>query len=256
MVNGMDIFRRYFAGYEDHYALIGGAACDLVFGDAGLPFRATKDIDMVLCVEVVNADFAAQMTAFLTDGGYTARLRADGAPQYYRFQDPTDPAFPAMLELFARKPDLLVLPDGAQTARVPADDGLISLSAILLNADYYAALKAARRQIDGVTVLDESMLVPFKARAFLDLSDRKARGEPVDSQHIKKHRNDVVRLVQLLIPDQSIAINAPLRDDLSRFVAALRADQAFNPRDIKVMMTREDVVTILSAVYGLGSARL
>ena len=100
------------------------------------------------------------------------------------------------------------------------------------------------------------MLVPFKARAFLDLSDRKARGEPVDSQHIKKHRNDVVRLVQLLIPDQSIAINAPLRDDLSRFVAALRADQAFNPRDIKVMMTREDVVTILSAVYGLGSARL
>jgi hypothetical protein len=252
VVNGIDIFRRYFAGYEDHYALIGGAACDLVFGEAGLPFRATKDIDMVLCVEVVNADFAVQMTAFLMDGGYTARLRADGAPQYYRFQEPTDPTFPAMLELFARKPDLLVLPDGALTTRVPVDDGLMSLSAILLNEDYYAALKAARRQIDGVTVLDESVLIPFKARAFLDLSDRKARGDAVDSQHIKKHRSDVIRLVQLLIPTQAIPISAPLRDDLRRFLAMVHAEPAFNPRDLNVKMTRDRVLEILSAVYALG----
>ena len=50
MVIGIDKFRDHFAGYEDQYALIGGAACDLIFTDAGLEFRSTKDLDVVLCV--------------------------------------------------------------------------------------------------------------------------------------------------------------------------------------------------------------
>ena len=57
MVKGLDRFREYFAGHEDGYALIGGAACDILFGEAGLPFRATKDFDIVLCVEVVSVEF-------------------------------------------------------------------------------------------------------------------------------------------------------------------------------------------------------
>ena len=43
MVIGIDKFRDHFAGYEEQYALIGGAACDLIFTDAGLEFRSTKD---------------------------------------------------------------------------------------------------------------------------------------------------------------------------------------------------------------------
>jgi len=48
VIVGIDRFRQHFAGNEDHYAIIGGAACDLLFDRAGLEFRATKDIDMVL----------------------------------------------------------------------------------------------------------------------------------------------------------------------------------------------------------------
>ena len=58
MVTGIDRFREYFAAHEDEYAIIGGAACDLLFGTAGLDFRATRDIDVVLCVEVVDVAFA------------------------------------------------------------------------------------------------------------------------------------------------------------------------------------------------------
>ena len=54
MVTGIDRFREYFVAHEDQYAIIGGAACDLLFDSAGLDFRATRDIDMVLCVEVVD----------------------------------------------------------------------------------------------------------------------------------------------------------------------------------------------------------
>jgi hypothetical protein len=73
VVVGLDKFREYFAGHEDQYAVIGGAACDLLFDAAGLPFRATKHIDMVLCVEVVDAAFGEKFKTFLGAGRYEAR---------------------------------------------------------------------------------------------------------------------------------------------------------------------------------------
>ena len=73
MVVGIDKFREHFAGHEDQYALIGGTACDLLFANAGIDFRATKDFDMVLCVEAVDAVFAAAFAGFSN----TAVIRRD-----------------------------------------------------------------------------------------------------------------------------------------------------------------------------------
>ena len=70
MVTSVDRFRAHFAGHEDQYVLIGGAACDLVMTDAGLDFRATKDLDIVLIVEVLDATFAERFWAFVEDGAY------------------------------------------------------------------------------------------------------------------------------------------------------------------------------------------
>ena len=72
MVTGIDRFREHFAGHEDQYAIIGGTACDLLLGAAGLDFRVTRDIDMVLCVEAVDAEFGRAFRAFLDAGGYRA----------------------------------------------------------------------------------------------------------------------------------------------------------------------------------------
>jgi catechol 2,3-dioxygenase-like lactoylglutathione lyase family enzyme len=94
MVVGLENFREHFTGHEDQYAIIGGAACDLLFDAAGLPFRATKDLDMVLCVEVVDAAFGEAFKAFLDAGGYEARERSDGKKEFYRFHRPKDKSFP------------------------------------------------------------------------------------------------------------------------------------------------------------------
>jgi hypothetical protein len=51
MVVGMELFKAHFKGYEEHFVVIGGAACDEWFTHEGLPFRATKDVDMVVLVE-------------------------------------------------------------------------------------------------------------------------------------------------------------------------------------------------------------
>ena len=37
--------------------IIGGTACDLIMESEELPFRATKDIDIVLIVEAITVEF-------------------------------------------------------------------------------------------------------------------------------------------------------------------------------------------------------
>jgi hypothetical protein len=57
MVRGLDKFRDHFQGYEKNYVLIGGTASSLAMEEAGLEFRMTMDLDIVLCIEVLDADF-------------------------------------------------------------------------------------------------------------------------------------------------------------------------------------------------------
>ena len=57
MIAGIAKFKEYFSGFENQYVLIGGSACDLNMQDAALPFRATKDIDIVLIVESLTSEF-------------------------------------------------------------------------------------------------------------------------------------------------------------------------------------------------------
>lgn len=57
MVKGLALFREQFRAYTGQYILIGGTACDLLMGEAGLEFRATKDLDIVLSVEALDAEF-------------------------------------------------------------------------------------------------------------------------------------------------------------------------------------------------------
>lgn len=57
MVKGLDIFRAWFADHADQYILIGGMAASLAMEEAGLDFRATKDLDVVLHVEALTPAF-------------------------------------------------------------------------------------------------------------------------------------------------------------------------------------------------------
>ena len=41
MIKGLVVFKEFFQGFQDQYVLIGGAACDIVFGEADLTFRVT-----------------------------------------------------------------------------------------------------------------------------------------------------------------------------------------------------------------------
>ena len=57
MVRGLTTFREHFIDYKEQYVLIGGAASSEILSQSGLTFRATRDLDIVLIVEALSAEF-------------------------------------------------------------------------------------------------------------------------------------------------------------------------------------------------------
>jgi hypothetical protein len=251
---GIDAFKAHFAGFSHHYVLIGGAACDVIMDEAGLAFRATKDLDIVILVEALDASFGAHFWAFVEAGGYEQRERSTGEKEFYRFQKPAHREFPAMLELFSRAPGSITPAEGSELTPLPIDEDIASLSAILLDEHYYAALVENRRTVDDLTVLDERLLIPFKAKAHLDLAARRDGGERVDSRNIRKHRADVFRLLELLPESERIDLSAPIKADLSAFADKVDADGDFNPKDIGLRGSAAEQSIRLRAIYNLTGA--
>lgn len=226
MVRGLDLFRERFKALVDRYVLIGGTACDLILEEAGLHFRATKDLDIVLCIESVDAQFAQAFWAFVRAGGYRVQESAAGKPRFYRFQKPSDPAYPAMLELFSRAPDVLPIAEGSHLTPIPVNDEASSLSAILLDTDYYGWIQAGRRIVNDLPIAGPAHLIPLKARAWLDLRARKEAGEDVDSRAIQKHKNDVFRLFQVIDPESDVKPPRRIVDDMGVFIDRVAVEGA------------------------------
>lgn len=77
-VRGLDVFRERFVDYEDSFVLIGGAASDAWFAAQGLSFRATLDLDIVLVIEAILAEFVSRFRDFVDEGEYKIRTRSEG----------------------------------------------------------------------------------------------------------------------------------------------------------------------------------
>jgi hypothetical protein len=226
MVKGLDIFRERFRPFEGSFTLVGGAACEEWFTAQRLAFRATKDLDLVLMIEVLDQAFVAAMRAFVAEGGYEIRERSEGGPILYRFAKPTGDDFPYMLELFSRRQEGLDLGPGQKIIPVVLAPGQHSLSAILLDEAYYGLIQTHHDQRDGLRVANATALIPLKARAWLDLTRRKAAGENVDARDIDKHRSDVFRLAGTLPGEPGPDLPATIAADLADFLRAFPADSA------------------------------
>lgn len=241
MVKGLEVFKEYFADFSEQYVLIGGAACDICFGEEGADFRATRDLDIVLVVEALTKEFGQRFWEFVRDGGYQRRAKKDGSPQFYRFEKPQNKSFPKMLELFG-KSEFLVHPD---TVAIPfhIDDAVSSLSAILLDSEYYQLLMEGRTVVDGISILNASYLIPFKVKAWLDLREKQKAGIHVDSRDIKRHRNDVLRMVSELSLKDRISLPASVKEELLGFIYVMREE---NPNLKNLGLGNVKLETIIS----------
>jgi hypothetical protein len=215
MVTGMETFRRHFAGFEDSFVLIGGAACDEWFTRSGGRFRATRDIDMVLVLDAVQTSFFPHFWTFIKNGGYEIGQRADGDRTYFRFLNPTKRDYPKMVELLSTAPMEIEPFPGQHIVPISAGEDLSSLSAILMGQ---------RDIVSGLPLIKPGGLIVLKARAWLDLTRRRAAGETtVKEDDVNKHRSDVFRLAAILPVDEHLELPEDIAEDLRAFLSAFPA---------------------------------
>ena len=220
MVNGLEIFRARFQPFTGGITLIGGAACDEWFTAQGLEFRATRDLDIVEMVEELKPAFIAAMKAFIAEGHYEISERSAGVPILYRFTKPARKDFPYKLELCSRNHQNFDLAKGQKAIPISTQLDKHSLSALLLDDDYYGLVRTHHDLRDGLWVANATSLIPLKALAWENLAKLKADGEKVDSNNIVKHRNDVFRLAGTLPNTAGPELAPRIMAGLNRFVAA------------------------------------
>lgn len=83
----------------------------------------------------------------------------------------------------------------------------------------------------------------------MDLTDRKANGESVDSKNIRKHKNDVFRLTELIDPELQIQVPAGVYKDIQTFCDRMK-DEDVNVKQLGLVgKTKEEILEELEAMY-------
>jgi hypothetical protein len=254
MVKGLDKFRAHFAGYTDHYILIGGSACDLRFTGKGFDFRATKDLDIILIVEALTDPFVQHFWGFIRAGEYKV-AQIDEQKRFYRFHSPKSDDYPVMLELFSRQPEVLQPAGDLHITDIPTGEEVSSLSAILLEGGYYQFTLDNSDIIDGVRMASDIALIALKAKAFLNNRQRKSEGQIVHEEDITKHKNDVIRLAATVGGSKTQQIPDGIRKDIAAFIDAFREE----PDNLKALLKswglsniqKEDIIIQLRDTFDL-----
>jgi hypothetical protein len=108
--------------------------------------------------------------------------------------------------------------------RIPAGEDVSSLSAILLDGDYFELVRQNGQTKQGVPTVSGACLIPLKAKAWLNLTAHKGAGMHVDQKDIDKHRNDVFRLMLSVAPADKIQLTPVIVSDLRSFISQLPED--------------------------------
>lgn len=250
MVNGIEKFKEYFAAFPDNYVIIGGTACDLITEEAGLVARATKDIDIILVVEALSSDFVKTFWQFIKDGNYTRTESGGEDRKYYRFVDPQNKLYPKQIELFSRTPDLIELDPDFHLTPIPVDDDLSSLSAILLDDDFYNYVIEHSELVEEIHRAKIESIIVLKAKAFIDISNRIAQGIKEDNKHLKKHRNDAFKMTLLLTGEERFPLPESIRIMLIDFLKQIKGDlptpDIFAAMGLKGADAKQILATILN----------
>lgn len=224
-MEGLDKFRKAFADFTDNYVIIGGTACDIAMTNAVMRPRATHDIDMIVIVENMSQAYAERFWQFIREAGYRPEKRRpiEGTPtkyEMYRFIN-GKVGYPEMIELLSRHPDILGEPHGLVIEPIHTGDDTSSLSAIIMDDDYYHFTVAHSRLTDGIRHADSAALIALKAKAYLNLLMDKSVGKHVNTKDIKKHRSDILKNIVILENAEVVAPQS-IVNCINEFVTSIR----------------------------------
>lgn len=154
-----------------------------------------------------------------------------------------------MIELFSKLPNKFGLSFNGGLTPIHIDDSIVSLSAILLNDDYYNLLLKGKSTVDGFSLIEIETVILFKIKAWLDMKERKEVGDDIDTKNIKKHKNDVFRLLANVSPESRIEVSEETQNDVMKFIEQLKEDKP----DLKNLGIRsasfDEMLEILSDIF-------
>lgn len=255
MVTGLDKFREAFIEYADNYVIIGGTACDIVLRDTDMKPRATSDIDMIVVVENMTPEFASAFWQFIRDGKYRPTKRdreTDGQTVYtlYRFEE-AESGYPVKIELLSRHSDILGEPSGFVIEPIPVDEEVSSLSAIIMDDDYYNFTIKNSFVDNGLKVATPLALIVLKIKAYLNLVAEKEQGHHVNTKHIKKHRSDVLKLVATSPIDDPVPVSDEIIESVTDFIGKIRALLPSQGLEAALGRSSEDIESYLEVLDGM-----
>ncbi len=119
---------------------------------------------------------------------------------------------------------MIKVPEGAHLTPIPVGEELSSLSAILLNDDYYHYATSHTVILDNLNFVNKNAIVVLKAIAYINNSNRKAKGEQVRSEDITKHKNDIFRIVSTFTESDRYEIPESIKNDMRTFLSMVEKD--------------------------------
>lgn len=201
---------------------------------------------MVLIVDAKRyVEFGKIFWDFIKEGQYTCGEQKRAKTGFYRFTDP-QVGYPSMIELLSKSPDPLVIPGDVR--RVSIAEDISSLSAIILDESYYNLLSEGCEVLDGVRVLKPEYLILYKMKARMNLKESKEKGEHVNTDDYRKHKNDVFRLLSLLSADLRITLPEKIQHDVEAFLDSMK-EEVIDSQILGDGMTKEEALDMLRKIF-------
>lgn len=236
--------------FKDNYVIIGGTACSVILRNADMQPRATKDIDMILVVERMTPEFGRRFWEFIHDGDYEMRERKrdegkEPVPELFRFYKPRNDGFPYQIELLSRQPEVLSVPEGFHLTPIPVGEDVSSLSAILMDEEFYHFALAHSTMEDELHVADTIGLICLKMKAYLNLSEQEP---PAHSSDIRKHMSDVFKLMASGYIAEPVALSGAMKKDAAAFVAKMESLMPNQPLQDSIQRNEAFIRQVLSEI--------
>lgn len=256
-IRGVKHFSDFFKDFENDYVIIGGVAASIIFEDNDLSFRATKDVDMVI---LTNNSIALnkKIAEYIRIGCFEIKEASENEPRYYRFSKPENKEFPEIIEIFARNENKLELEQGQYIIPVNSDEAE-KLSAILLDDEYFNLIKDnAHKSEDGYSIITPLATICLKARAFREMNERRKAGEKIDSNDIRKHKNDIMKLTAVLEKGDTLKLGKQATADMKNIILELNTvDLPSYKRTMKDYppITLNEIITKLENSFDFATVR-
>ncbi|MCL2650176.1 MAG: hypothetical protein FWD60_04010 [Candidatus Azobacteroides sp.] len=258
MVKGLEKFKEYFADFEDNYVIIGGTACDIALQDTDMRPRVTDDIDMILIIEKMTPEFGRRFWDFIVSGEYKTRQRKlddkFSKAELFRFIHPKA-GFPVQIELLSKHPDVLGEPTGFHLAPIPVGKDISSLSAILMDEEYYNQTIEDSIIENGIRIANPLSLLCLKVKAFLNLTEEKKTNPAVRNSDIKKHRDDVFKLLAMRIdPFMPVELPTAMKEGINNFIRLIELSLPNQSLQDSLQRTDTDIrgyLDIMKEIFGL-----